>query len=357
MKDLYGLSSANIPAAYVHLLLDILIERGIAIDQLKKACKLPAHLTPSDDTRLSTKQWTRLILGAIALTQDEGLGCVYGSRVKITTHGVMGFALLSSPTLGAALDLISQFFSMRVRSYQIDIQTIGDQTTILLEENHPIVGLPQDQALVLKRFLHEAVLLSCVEGLRFLTAESDMPIMLGVSWDEPAYYQRYQSILPEMRFNQLHASLRFPSRYLSSPIATSNPIAYQFALEQCQREDINFPASAQSKENLAERIRALLILEPQVGYPTLTRIASVLNLSERTLKRHLEMEGVSFITLLNAQKEADAIKILQETDFTIQSISERFGYASSINFSRAFKRWTGLTPSEFRERQSEREPR
>ena len=352
MKDQYGLSQASIPSAYFQLLLDVVQERGIDVSELKRQSRIPAHISFKEDTRLSTRQWTRLIMGAIELAGDEGLGLAYGLQTTITTHGVMGFALLSCPTIADVQHLVTRFFNMRVRGYLMEVGQQQGRIILSLKELHPAVGLDADRALLLRRFLHEAVLLAAVQILRYLTGSATDDIVLGVPWPKPDYYPAYQQACPQLpvfRFEQDSSYLSFSVAWLDYPIATGNRIAYEFALQQCEREDVSFPAVNMQRGNVVLRVKEQLLCTPGQGYPALSAIASVLGMSERSLKRYLEVEGTSFALLLNAQKQQDASSLLQDTALTVQQISERLGYASSINFARAFRQWFGMTPSQYRQ--------
>ena len=86
--------------------------------------------------------------------------------------------------------------------------------------------------------------------------------------------------------------------------------------------------------------------------PKLARVASTLFVSERTLKRRLQEEDASFQNLVDQVRLERAQDLLGTTGMNLSQIADALGYADAANFTRAFKRWTGLSPSHFRARET-----
>ena len=88
------------------------------------------------------------------------------------------------------------------------------------------------------------------------------------------------------------------------------------------------------------------------GYPTLEDISQRLNMTTRTLRRKLEEEGTNFKALLEEAKRRDAIQLLDDRNLEIQRVANLLGYQDPANFTRAFRQWTGQTPSQYRDTRS-----
>jgi len=86
------------------------------------------------------------------------------------------------------------------------------------------------------------------------------------------------------------------------------------------------------------------------NYPSLPEIAKRLNMSERTIKRHLQAQGTSFLQLLNEIRFKEAKKLLAKEQYNIQDIANLIGYEESTNFVRAFKKYSGITPHQYRKK-------
>lgn len=91
-------------------------------------------------------------------------------------------------------------------------------------------------------------------------------------------------------------------------------------------------------------------------YPRLESIARHLSVSTRTLKRRLHRNGLSYRRLLDELRLRDGMSMLRDSDLSIDQIGCRVGYSSGANFSRAFRRWTGLAPGRWRARQGSGAP-
>ncbi|WP_410210047.1 AraC family transcriptional regulator ligand-binding domain-containing protein [Aquirhabdus sp.] len=347
MNDPYGLSKASIPIAYAQLLLEIVAERGIAAEQLLRESKLPVQLfaVPEADSRITPRQWSRLVWSAIVLTGDESLGCEYGLRLRPTAHGNLGFALMSCSTVGQALELGAMFFRMRLRDYQMLLRTEDDVAIMEITETHPVIGAAPEQAILLRRFFHECVMLGIVHGGRYLTGKDFSGVELWLDWAEPVSYSRYRDRLPPIRFNQATCQVRTAAIHMQLPLMLGDPIAHQQALAQCEQERVR---NLDAITTLISRVKAELILTPEKGYPSLDAVAEKLHLSGRTLKRHLQALDTTYLSLLDETRRQEAEKLLTTTEMDIQSISSLLGYVGPANFTRAFKKWTGMTPSQFR---------
>jgi len=84
------------------------------------------------------------------------------------------------------------------------------------------------------------------------------------------------------------------------------------------------------------------------GYPSLEAVAERLNMSTRTLRRRLQDQGPGFMDLLHAARRRDALSLLTRPALEVAQIAQMLGYADPANFTRAFRQWTGLTPSAWR---------
>jgi len=102
-----------------------------------------------------------------------------------------------------------------------------------------------------------------------------------------------------------------------------------------------------ARRGTAARVRARL-LERLDAKPTAAKVAAELHMEERTLRRHLTAEGTSFSELLDEVHETLATQLLCIPSLSIEEIARRLGYADGPAFTRAFRRWSGQTPSAWR---------
>ncbi|MFP0267040.1 AraC family transcriptional regulator ligand-binding domain-containing protein [Acinetobacter pittii] len=348
MKDPYGLSKASIPISYAHLLLEIMVDKGFSALEILKKSKIPLTLLDQLDARITPIQWSKLAWESLVLSKDSGLGYEYGIKLRLTAHGPMGYALMSSPNLRQAIEVSTQFFNMRLKDYQIALLDEHEFSIIEIKETHPVVSNQPTQAETLRRFFYECLMIGVIQAGQFLREHDFSDIELSVDWSEPSYHKAYQHQLPTIHFNQPTNQIRYKKQLLDLPIKMADPIAFKQALAQCEAEQLRF--SEQIKD-ICLTVKAELNLNPQVGYPTFDEIANRLNMSSRTLRRHLSQVGSSYLHLLEEVQQKEAENLLLNSDMEIQEIALYLGYIQPTNFTRAFKKWTGQTPITFRKNQ------
>ncbi|EJD6068802.1 TPA: helix-turn-helix domain-containing protein [Acinetobacter baumannii] len=348
MKDPYGLSKASIPISYAHLLLEIMVDKGFLALEILKKSKISLTLLDRLDARITPIQWSKLAWESLVLSKDSGLGYEYGIKLRLTAHGPMGYALMSSPNLRQAIEVSTQFFNMRLKDYQIALLDEHEFSIIEIKETHPVVSNQPTQAETLRRFFYECLMIGVIQAGQFLREHDFSDIELSVDWSEPSYHKAYQHLLPTIHFNQPTNQIRYKKQLLDLPIKMADPIAFKQALAQCEAEQLRF--SEQIKD-ICLTVKAELNLNPQVGYPTFDEIANRLNMSSRTLRRHLSQVGSSYLHLLEEVQQKEAENLLLNSDMEIQEIALYLGYIQPTNFTRAFKKWTGQTPITFRKNQ------
>lgn len=326
----------SLPVAYPLLLLEILAERGLPHEQAAQESGIAAHVLANPEARITLTQWTRLALHAIRMTGDEGLGIEYGLRLRPSAHGFLGYAAMTAPTLREALVLAIKYFRMRLQSYRLHFVEEGDRAVLELTEAHPIP--------VLRSFFFECLLVGLVQLPGTFIGESAVDAEIWFDWPEPAYFARYRGRLPPVRFSRPANQLRFPRRYLLLRPMLSDDSAHGQALTQVEREYASVPREDAS---MVARVRAELVLT-EAGYPQLDALANRLCVSSRTLRRRLDVQGASYQALLDEARQRDARQLLESSALDIQSISTRLGFSNPPSFTRAFKQWTGSTPSGYR---------
>ncbi|MGN5724280.1 AraC family transcriptional regulator ligand-binding domain-containing protein [Acinetobacter calcoaceticus] len=348
MKDPYGLSKASIPISYAHLLLEIMVDKGFSALEILKKSKIPLTLLDQLDARITPMQWSKLAWESLLLSKDSGLGYEYGLKLRLTAHGPMGYALMSSPNLRQAIEISTQFFNMRLKDYRITLLEEHEFSIIEIKETHPVVSNQPAQAETLRRFFYECLMIGVIQAGQFLREHDLGDIELSVDWSEPSYHKAYQHLLPTIHFNQPTNQIRYKKQLLDLPIKMADPIAFKQALAQCEAEQLRF--SEQIKD-ICLTVKAELNLKPQLGYPTFDEIANRLNMSSRTLRRHLNQVGSSYLQLLEEAQQKEAENLLLNSDMEIQEIALYLGYIQPTNFTRAFKKWNGMTPIQFRKKE------
>jgi len=341
MKDPYRARQPSISIAYLQLLLEILAERGIGAEVLLEGVPINAMLLNDSQARMSPAQWTLLVMRAQALSQDPALGYEYGLRMRPTVHGVLGYAAMSAATLRQAQEISVRYARLRQAGFTFELQEDNHYSYLTLRERQPIP--------VMRQFFVENILLGVARATAVLLGRDllDIPgLEIGFDCAEPDYYGQWRDRLPTTRFQQPVNQVLLPAHYLSQRPVMADPLASRGAIELCERE---LALAADQEADISQRVRAELVLQGD-GYPTLEQVAAKLCMSSRTLKRKLQRHGTSFLLILEEARRRDAQQLLEHSGLSIQGVAARLGYQNPANFSRAFSKWTGESPTSFRHR-------
>ncbi len=298
-----------------------------------------ALANPSNLGDIDVATFPILITTAIALTGEEGLAFHLGLHMKLSSHGFVGFAAMSAGTIGEALEIVVRFAQLRVPAISFLIQVEGESVKINLKHL-----IPQGN-------LREFFVVTLFIGLYHLGEVLTGVKLQGqakVSFAMPSYFSRFKRYIPgEVAFEQPEDSVIFAKSYLELPIQMADPISMQLAKEQCERE----LALINQESKLLTHVRHV-IYNDKDGFLSLDQVAAKLNLSSRTLKRQLADQGRQFSSVLEQCKHHKAIAMLANPNHRIEHIAEVLGYSDTANFGRAFKKWSGETPANYRKMQA-----
>lgn len=335
-----NLSKPAVPIAYGILILELAAERGVNRETMLAGSNIPPALWDQADARLTLVQAGGLLYRAMHLSKDQALGYEIGLRSNLTSHGFIGYGLMSYPTLRAAIEFGSKFIQLRLPNLSLQIEQDGSQAGVAVTETIPLGPVRQ--------CMYDLFLVGLWRMVPVLTGgrlPANVAIELWFDYPEPDYYARYRDRLPPARFSMPGNQLRFPAEQLDRPLDTANPVTAKLVADQCEKElsILGF------NENFLARVRANLSNE-RGGYPDQETLSARLHMSCRTLKRKLQQHGVSFQNLLDEIRRQDAMRLLEDLTLSVEDIATRIGYTDRANFTRAFRKWTGQSPSEYRNR-------
>ncbi len=328
----------HMPVTYPQIYLDLAQERGITAEQVLHKAGLEPALFADPQGRIPLAHHFRLVTAIVELTQDPGIGFELGCRSPVTVHGSLGYALLCCATLEEATKLLQRFWELRAKGLGFSYQLQGEWNVISFYSKLPLSGQ-------LRRLVFDFILTSVYRGIQFLAGPLEAPGEIWFDYPEPDYYSRFKHRLPPIRYNMAELQIRIPGPDLMHQrLPLANPEGLSLAIAQCERE---YALLGEGCEDVLTRAKTLLNLSGD-GYPSLDDLASQLNLSPRSLRRQLQAQGSSYRRLLEEARRRDAINLLTKPELEIQKIAELLGYTDPANFTRAFRQWTGKSPSQYR---------
>ena len=330
------ISGTPLPASYARLLLDLGRDWELDEQAMLSNVRLPTQFSGDPYLRINSHEIARLALNIVKLSGREDLGFVLGQRLKPTSMGFLGYAMMSSENLDESLKLLLKF--LKVRMSEVQLTSASDDTHTFIRVNELVDFGP------IRRVIMEAMFTSFYSHMCFMTGQQKIDVEICFEWPEPDYYQNYRDTYPTVTWDAEVNQLSLASDFLDTGITMADEAAARQAIGALEQEAVQ--VGAQPNEIVA-RTKAELRPGPD-GYPKLEEVASRLHTSASTLKRKLKDQGVQFQQLLDEARQKDAIHLMKNTQLTLSEIAELQGFTDPATFTRAFKRWTGKTPSQIR---------
>lgn len=290
----------------------------------------PAHRLPLD-------RYDAAVRATRACLRDEPNAALeVGTRWPIGGY-LMGHLFSNAPTLREALGLVGRYGRLVHEGMRLAVIEAGDETTVVYENP---VRAPDNAG-----FESEVMLSFLLRVGQLLTGYDLPPIAVSFAHDaadERTDYRRAFGIEPE--FGARRDALRFARKLLDVPNAHHDPTV-SVLLERRASELL---AAQDDDARLVERVRDLIRLVRDPQSLRADDLAARLGTSSRALQRRLRARGTSLSSLLDETQKTMAIEAVRSSSAPLKQIADRLGFSEPSAFHRAFKRWTGKTPRDFR---------
>lgn len=326
-----------VPGVYPMTLLQIVRERGKDPAAMLRRAGIESEEADIAKGGLMLGPHMRLVMLVADELGDATVGVEMGWRLPPTALGSLGYALLSSPTLRDALDTLQQYWHLVGQGMVITTNVHEDSAHLELRASLYITERIRVNAL-------ELAITSIYRGLVALAPQAEGATEVWFDFEAPSHADLVRRRLDAVQYEMLTTKLTMPAELLDTPLVMANPVGFQRAVEWCAQEERERGLVGRQ---LVVRVQGELRLGSE-GYPSLVELARRSHMSPRTLRRHLEREGASYSSMLEAARRRDALRLLDNPALAVRDVAELLGYENPANFTRAFKRWTGRTPSKHR---------
>ena len=318
---------------------DDLRRRRIPVNGLLKEVGLRRADLADPAARLPYASGVFLIEGAARLVGDANYGLHLGASRDARERGLLGFLSLNSPTLMDAMINLQRFYKIVRESGEFEIARHGAEVAVRFRESDPALrGLRQNSGFIAATF---------VRGCRDLTRQAISPIRAEFVGEEPDSVADYAEILGcPVKFGAEWTALIYAKEATRLPVKGADEKLLRILETACQ--EILGPTP--KAQDLVHGVRQLIIERLPAGTATIDAIAGELNISTKTLERRLARCGESFSALLDGTRRQAVEHYLAETDMRLSQAAYMAGYTDPAALVRAFKRWTGVTPKQFRDR-------
>ncbi|MBN3833949.1 AraC family transcriptional regulator [Burkholderia sp. Ac-20344] len=326
---------ARSPAS-VLLMIDFGRGRKIAPQALLKGSQLTLKQLADPDFTVLAAQELAVASNLLDLTAGEaGVGLEVGLSYQLSAYGLLGYGLLSSATGMDAVALAGRYLALTYTFVGMTFRRAGQQDVIQFDAS------PELAANVQRFFVERAMGATCrvlrdVIGSAFELATFDIAYGAG-----PGADARQPVLGAKIRHGQPANTLTFEHAHLERPLPQANAAT----AAMCERMCAELVTRRRTRVDLVSFLNEYLATRSFDRPPQLKDIATLLNTSERTLKRRLQEEGACFRDISSAVRKTRAQALIAEGRLSIKEIAEELGFSDMSSFSQAYKRWTGVAPS------------
>lgn len=293
-----------------------------------------------------SQTWHVLLARALRVTEDPSFGVTMGKHSSLSMLQMVGQLILGAPSLRHALGVLERYQDTLSSGLQFRLDE-RDAVARLHVESSPgaPAALPVELDFVLS-FLVRA-------GSLFARASDLSGTIVSMKQGAPSYAADFQrSVRCAVAFRQEHDAISFPRALLDRERSD---------VHGAQREVIERAAqlllSEGKSDSVTQSVRRVLIRRSDVATVDTREVARLLRMNTRKLRRRLADEGTRFSSLLDEARLHIARSRLLVPEVTIKEVAGELGFSEPSAFHRAFKRWTGETPSDYVKQHSSPSPR
>jgi AraC-like DNA-binding protein len=333
----------DLSVGFIQPLSETLQQRGIDPGPLLTRYGLDPVRLAEPGARLSIPRYMHLGHAAIELTGDPALGLHMGHISRLGQAGLAGVTAAQAPTVGEAARTLLRFEPLYAANYRGHSSFHEDSGGAWLR----FYSISPYNAY--NRFVVDSLLAGWLAQMSSLAGVALLAERVEIEFEAPAYAAHYQALSSnQVQFGAPTNQLRLSRANLALRNPAHCPSTWQHLLQLCEAE----LEQRTRIRSLGERIAHLLGPLLNGGRePDLEEVARHLQLPTWTLRRKLTEEGTQFRAILNDTRRDLAMTYIRDTELAFGEIAYLLGFASAEAFQRAFKRWNGITPGEFRRSQ------
>lgn len=329
------LGSAN--PSYAQAVLDYIERAGH--DPVDVFGQARVHQVRHGGERLSIIQWQNILQRAAQHLQDPAFALRLAATIKLRHLGLLGFLLTSCDTLGSVALTLQRYEQLLDSVNVAEFLLEGDRCTLTWR---PLIDNPPDDFVMLSMglWVHQA---------RALTERPDLVCDIDFSFAEPKS--------PEVRacfettfggriqFGQTANQMYIPLAYLALPVAQRDAHVHASLRQQAEADLVTLLGQ---DHGFVEHLEALLAARLERGEVALMDIALALQVAPRTLQARLEQHGLTYREVLDRVRHRQAERHLRNPALSLADVAALLGFADQSGFQHAFKRWSGVSPGDYR---------
>ena len=329
---------ATIRVGGIVVIPEILRDFGVDPDEVLIAAGIDPNLFKDPDHLITYAARGVLIKHCMARTGCQHMGLLIGQRMDMPALGIVGLLMRSMPDAGAALRALEKHFHIHSPGAVPTLRVDGDLAMVVYDIIEPgVEAIDQIGAGAVAMILNM---------MRSLCGPDFQALEASFAHRKPAEIKPFRQFFRiPLYFDAPQYALTFSRSWLDV-----RPPNADADLQRVLQKQID-ALEAEHSDNIPDHMKDLLRSALLTGHCNEDKIAKLLGMGPRTLIRRLESAGTSFRELVDETRFELAQQMLEDSSLNVGQIAETLGYSRASAFSRAFRRWSGGTPVEWRARQ------
>ncbi len=310
-------------------------EINAPVERLLATTKLPTSVLQAPEALLPLKQVCEFYEQSAQVAGCESLGLLAGQKVQIEDLGAFGRLLCHSPTLHDAIQSAIHMIATFNSGDRIWLKEQGDQVWLCRKFVNQI-GVGRQQADQYSAMIM-IQLIQLASGYEWNPTEIHLEISKFQGLNQIAALSNTKIL-----FEQQSTAVSFPRSLLS--LSLKNSGEYQDAQRHADYQLLLSSAPAATFPGSVRQIVASLLRE---GYPDVQLVAEMIGMSVRSLQRQLNEADLTYSRLIEQVRFDQSVRLLSDPTIKLADVAAELGYTDAANFTRAFRRWTGVSPRRY----------
>jgi len=310
---------------------------GVEIDAFLHSLGIDPATVKSPDSYIPLETYLLIQDEAARHTNDPHFGLHMGEFAEAGSWSILGFMMMNCKTLGEAFEKSGRYSRI--------IGNLIEARAELKLNKIKVVFFTPPHAPKMSRHCFESTFASSVRMMRTLTGVEINPLEVTFIYPQPEATAEYERIFRcPVRFGKKENSFTLNWEIVNTPIRMANPSL----LEHFEQYAQDFLAQLERNDETTRAVTRIILSRLDDETLSINKVAREMAVSVRTLQNRLDAEGIAFSDLLKNIRQRLAQKYLRE-NYTVEQITYLLGFSEPSVFRKAFKKWSGVTPREYRE--------
>lgn len=334
------ITSANkelgVPVSNIKPLVKLLVSEGILLTDLLQDTDIQLSDFLDINHHISFNQHIRLIQNARLFSTDPTYALKLGEHFFINHDGILACRVMSSQNTKEAMELLTKYQALLTSLLSLDFSIEDDYGVLSVTERFPLGD-------ALWHFVEYSF--SAIFSIgKFCLSDKNLHVIFEFERKDQGHTEAFEKFLGNpVRFDCDKNRVLIPKESLEKSIIFSN---FDAAIQNEKLCELHLKQLANDTE-VIHKVKTTMRGMP-FNQVSLESLSDKMHMSPRTLRRHLHTQGVSFKTLLENERKNIAVKRIEKQDISLEKLADLLGYNSASSLSRAFKRWYGVSPNNYK---------